>query len=79
MEKLILTTENALLLNGRTLEDGNIRYEINTSTIRMNGDRVLTQMTVDGYIDDEWVHEISCSYEEGELIESDSEEWLKLI
>lgn len=79
MEKLILNTEKALLLDEKTLEEGNIKYHVSTSTIKVNGERVLEQMTVDAFIDGEWEHELSCVYENGDVIEAQYDEWLKLI
>ena len=80
MEKLILTTENALLLNDRILKgEDNVEYSISTSTLKKNGIRVLIEMVVDGYIDDEWEHELSNTYYLGDVIEAKNDEWLKLI
>lgn len=83
MEKLKLTTEKALLLNDRTLEvnEGgeNIKYYISTSTWKENGVRVLAEMVVDGYVDGEWEHEMSCAYHLGDVIETKNDDWLKLI
>lgn len=79
MKTLYLTTDNALLLNERELQDGNIKYQINTSTINVNNKRVLAEMTVDGFVDGEWEHELSCAYQLGETINVESDDWLKLI
>lgn len=79
MEKLKLTTEAALLLNERILENGNIKYVINTSTYRVDGKRVLAEMVVDAYVDDEWEHELSCVYQLGDKITAENDSWLKLI
>lgn len=79
MDKLTLNTDIALLLNGKTFENGNIKYNISTSTVMINDKRVLAEMVVDGFIDDKWEHEISCTYELGDIIESKHDEWFKLI
>lgn len=79
MEKLEITTETALLLNGRVLEDDNIEYYISTSTYKQKGKRVLAEMIVDAYVDGEWELELSYAYHIGDIAKADEDEWLKLI
>ncbi|GEK32074.1 hypothetical protein KZO01_23830 [Kurthia zopfii] len=79
MKTLKLTTESALLLNGRQLFNGTTTYHFSTSTILENDERVLVEMTVDAYTNEQWDINKSHCYQLGDIIDSEVDEWLKLI
>lgn len=79
MNTIILTQEMALQADGMTIEVGNQRFVIDTSSYAVGGTRIATSMDVFGYnlVDGAWEHDFNISelFIPGDEIDINENRW----
>ena len=70
-----LTKEIALWYKDKVIEIGNLSFEFSVEGPKLYGELLVAALTIDAFENGEWDHELSNTYQLGDIINPEHEPW----